>query len=441
MSNFYLILYILLWFVTFIFYQRRKKYFDAGSVLILTYLLYASLSLLTFNDKYAPVEYCELQPFPFLYLYLMLMLASWPVYRYDQLKTRGIQSPSRLLLNTLIIIFIVSTLLNLVQQFPNLLSGFTRILIDPTGGQDVYNDIMQDSYDSGDGAISNLPSIISNALSNLGILLFFYYLTLSNRSKLLSAGLLLSCLAIPFASIATSQRGPVLEWLITLIITFFALRKFIPDTIKRKIRVCGILIIILISTPIIIITLSRFGDNDNKKNNGGALSSVLWYTGQINLNFNCYGLDNGGIRYGDRTFPMFKKMAGFDNVPNNFWERRRKYPDLKVNDGVFIGFVGDFTLDFGPYLVPIIFLLFTFYFLHKTRRRKGKLLFHQVIYLHLVMCICMQGSVKLFSFADMGGLKLITYVLAYYYFRLDYESTNRKLLKKSMNNTKSELTI
>lgn len=28
--------------------------------------------------------------------------------------------------------------------------------------------------------------------------------------------------------------------------------------------------------------------------------------------------NDGGIRYEDRTFPLFKRMLGFDNVPHNF---------------------------------------------------------------------------------------------------------------------------
>ena len=105
-------------------------------------------------------------------------------------------------------------------------------------------------------------------------------------------------------------------------------------------------------------------------------------------------------------------MLGYENIPNNFWERREKYPDLMINDEVFIGFVGDFTLDFGPIIAPIIFIIFTLFVFVKTRIRNETILFHQLILLHFVMCICMLGGMKLYPFSDVGGnLQLIVCLL------------------------------
>jgi len=88
---------------------------------------------------------------------------------------------------------------------------------------------------------------------------------------------------------------------------------------------------------------------------------------------------------------------------------------------VFSTFVGDFTLDFGPFIAPLIFILFTLFILRKTRIRNGIILFHQLILVQFVMCICMLGGMKLFSFSDAGGnLQLIVYLFAYILFRFDY---------------------
>ena len=156
---------------------------------------------------------------------------------------------------------------------------------------------------------------------------------------------------------------------------------------------------------ILALTIGRF-QNWGK----GPLASVYGYIGQQNLYFNKYGLDNGGIRYGDRTFPLFKQLLGFENVPKSFWERREKYHNLKINDEKFISFVGDFTLDFGPYIAPIIFVLLTLFVLRRTKIRNGEVAFHQLILLHLVMCICVQGGLKLYSFADTGNLQILSLI-------------------------------
>jgi oligosaccharide repeat unit polymerase len=421
-----LLLNIITWIITFAIYQNKKSYFDAGSVIILSFIVYSCLSFFLFYDSFWGPEFSQLHLFPFIYLYLMIMIAAWPVLKFNQLKIIGIQKPSDILFNTISIILIISTLIGMQMTLPKVFDGLMKILFDSTAGLDIYKDTMDLSEASniGDGKISNLPSIISGLLADIGTLMFFYYLTLEKRNKLITIGLLISTLYPILDQIAISQRGPVIDRLFTIIISYFALRNFIPRSINNVIRITGITLVISIIIPLAAITTSRFGTPESS----GTMSSVLFYSGQSNLFFNNYGLDNGGIRYGDRTFPMFKRMLGFDNVPHNFFERRAKYNNLKINDEVFIGFVGDFTLDFGPYIPPILFTLFTFFILRTTRIRNNKILFHQLILLHFVMCICIQGGMKLFSFSDMSNLRIITIFLAYIAFRHDYEQSKRSRL-------------
>jgi len=225
------------------------------------------------------------------------------------------------------------------------------------------------------------------------------------------------------SNISLGQRGPIIEIVLSFIVTYFFLKKFINYRLKRAINILGIIFLILISVPIIALTNSRFGETL-----GGSSTSVLFYAGQQNIVFNNFGLDNGGIRYGDRVFPFFKKMLGFDNVPDNFWERRDKYPNLHINDEAFIGFVGDFTLDFGPFVAPFIFLFFSIYVYFETRVRNGIVLFHQLILLHFLITVCMLGGLKLYPYSDLGGnLQLIFYFIVFIFFKLDSFSRNKTL--------------
>lgn len=422
MSNIFLVSYIIAWIITIITYQRKKQHFDAGSVVLFSYLLYSIASLLLYNSPF--YTFNPIRIFPFIYLYLMLMLAVSPILKYDDNKINEIQKPNTVLLNAVSIIFIVASLAYLPTIISNFASGIVKLMVNPSGGQELYNEAMANSYHTGDGNITNLAAIISGSFSKIGILLFFYYLTLKKPNKLILVGLFLSCIASILTYIYLGQRGVIMEILFAMIITYFALRKFIPTKINKRIKIIGIILIIATTIPVIVLTNSRFSEW-----RGGSLQSIYYYVGQENLNFNNYGLDNGGIRYGDRTFPLFKRMLGIDNVPNNFWERRKKYPNLKINDEVFYTFVGDFTLDFGPFVAPLIFILFTFFILNKTRIRNGRILFHQLILVHFVMCVCMVGGMKLYSFSDVGGnLQLIVYFLAYIFFRMDYEKSQQ--LKK-----------
>lgn len=423
-----LLLYVIVWIITFTIYQKKKKYFDAGSVIIFFNILYSIFSLFLFYDPFWGPEFNQLHLFPFLYLYIMLMIAAWPVFKFNQLKIKQIQKPSNILFNAIFYIIIVSTYAGLVNGLPKLADGFMKILFDSTAGLAIYKETMEasEAMNIGDGKISNLPSIISGLLSDLGILMLFYNMTLKKSRHIITICLTIACLYPILDQISVSQRGPVLDRFFTIIISYFTLRKFIPRNINNIIKTLGILLVISITIPLVAITSSRF----DREGSGGAMSSVLFYVGQENLFFNNYGLNNGGLRYGDRTFPMFKRMLGFKNVPHNFYERRAKYNNLKINDEVFVGFVGDFTLDFGPYIAFLIFILFTLFILRSTRLHNGRILFHQLILLHFVMCICIQGGMKLFSYSDVSNLKIITIFIAYFVFRIDYELIEKRRLHK-----------
>ncbi len=407
-----IVVYILIWIVTIIIYQRKRRHFDAGSMLLSLFLVYSIASLFLYNNR---DDFGLIRFFPFVYLYLMFMLASSPVLKFNSYKIKEIQRPNLFLVRMLSLVFIAATLPSLPSILTNFSLGFKLMLVDMAAAGDIYNETMADSYNSlGDGRISNLRSIVSNCFTNFGVLLLFYNLTLKKQSKFISVGILLSCLTLVIGNIAISQRGPVVDILLNLVITYLAFKKFLPTKTCNLVRRVGVIILTFVFVSILAITIGRFqtwGD--------GPLVSIYNYAGQQNLSFNKYGLDNGGLRYGDRTFPLFKRMLGFENVPKSFWERRAKYPNLKVNDETFISFVGDFTLDFGPFIAPIIFLVFTLFVLQKTRIRNGGIAFHQLILLHFVMCVCVQGGLKLYSFADGGNLQVILYILLYCVFRFD----------------------
>lgn len=417
-SNIYLIFFILAWCVTILIYQKKKQNFDSGSVLLLSYLFYAIMSLLLYNN--VNYKFNDLELFPFIYLFLFLILCFLPILRYDYNRIINIQKPPTIFLNLVCIVFIIASLIQLPNVISNFAVNIVRLMLDSDGGLDLYNEAMADSVSLGDGSISNLSSIISNAYGNFGILLFFYCLTLKKRNKLIIFGLLISNLISILSNISLGQRGPVLEIILSFVITYFALKKFYEPRVNKIITNIGLVFLFASFVPIIALTISRFGESDE-----GSQSSVYFYSGQENLFFNNYGLDNGGLRYGDRTFPLFKKILGFENVPDNFWQRRAKYPKLQINDEVFIGFVGDFTLDFGPFIAPLIFIIFIIFVLNKTVVRNNKLLFHQLILLHFVMSLCMLGGMKLYPFSDVGGnLQLLVYFIAFFFFRLLYAYTN-----------------
>lgn len=127
-------------------------------------------------------------------------------------------------------------------------------------------------------------------------------------------------------------------------------------------------------------------------------------------------MDDNGIRYGDRTINLVKRLIDSD-TPRNYIERRQKYHNLDIDDNLFTTFVGDFTIDFGPIVAVIIFVVFNLYVIRNVRIRAGTIHLHQMLLLYVTLCICVQGGMSLFSYSDTSNIKLLTFALFYAYLR------------------------
>lgn len=406
--------YLSAWIITFIFYWKKTKNFNGGSFILSTYILYALCSYLLYGTYYIYFNPLPLTAFPFIYLFVALLLGLLPILKFGSHGYTKLQIPSMKLLNTVSIIFIISTLFDLPSTFSNMVSGMQRMLVDTAAGNDMYTESIENVHNSGSG-ITNLGAVISNAFAQIGYLLPIYYLTLQKKNKWIFGGLLLACITKMANGISLGQRGGIVEPLLVLTATCFLLKDYIIEKYRRILYIAGSVMVGLITIPVVLITLSRF---DNAATD--PMASTYYYLGIENINFNNYALDDGGIRYGDRTIPLFKRMIGIDNVPKNFFERRTKYPNLKVNDDTFITYVGDIAIDYGPILGAFIIMLLSRIFLVKTQVRGDTFPFHKLILLHFLLYLCVLGGVKLFPYADAGNLKIILCVFLYFVFKNDY---------------------
>lgn len=418
-GTYLIIIYLFLWIFTLYFHLKKVKSFGAGSFIISTYIVYALFSCLLWNTDYADFDPLPLKLFPFLYLFSMMLIGLWPILKYDRISSRKITPPSMRLINIVSCVFIFSSLIHFPEDISNLREGILKMAIDSATVNEIYAE-STDSVSSSGSSISNLASVISNAFSQVGYLITVFYFTLPKRKKWMSYGLVAACLMKASSSIALGQRGGIVEALLVLICTYFLLKEHIDQKVKKVIIVFSIIVLVLFSIPFMWITIGRF---DNAITN--PLGSVYYYAGVENINFNNYALDDGGIRYGDRTIPLFKRILGFENVPKNFFERRAKYPRLKMNDETFSTYVGDFAIDYGPFFGAIILLLLSVSIVSATRPRGRPLGFHQLILIHFMLYMVTLGGLKLFPYADGGNLKIMVCLLCYFIFKMDYYKANK----------------
>ena len=421
--------YMMVWVLTLIWYHKRYKNIDAGSMVIGSYVAYAFFSIVTLNDDLFNIEYEHLSFFPFLFLYIMLMIALSPVIYLHFNQPENIENPysKSLYIPCVIIIICVIFLL------PDALSGGTgggvvQLLTDTEAGKTAYLEQLANKEDSG-STIRNLPSVIFNVLIDCCTFLFFYFSTRKSENKYFLQALFLAIFVGMIIPVLNGQRGSVIKSALTIIVAYALFRRYLSERFNRMAQIIGITMAVILAIPITAITLSRFGD---RKGSDGASGFVYWYIGQANIYFNNSALDPGGIRYGDRTLNLFKRLIWSD-TPKNYVERRDKYHNLEIDDYYFTTFVGDFVIDFGPIGAFIIFVVFNIWVLNEIRPRDGTIKLHQLLLLYFTLCICMQGGMVLFSYADTGNLAIVVYILLYVWLR--YHEALLKRFPLTQNDT------
>ncbi len=419
---------ILLWVITLIWYQRKNKNFDAGSFIIVMYIIYAVFSIMTINDDSIPqlTNYEPLTLFPYLYLYVMMMIALTPAIYHHNNSTDSIEYPQSNILRIIATIIIVVAILNLPGIVSDFRNGLMSIFTDAEAGKKAYMEQIDNASNVG-GAIRNIPAILFNSFSDIGIFLLFYFMTMSKKNHKIIYGLLFANVINLIMPVMRGQRSGVALAFLTIICGYFLFKQYLSKRLNKVIKKIGIVFIAIITLPVAAITISRFGSEK-----AGVAAFINWYIGQGNIYFNNHALDDNGLRYGDRTLNLFKRLVD-SKTSMNYVERREIYSKLKINDEVFSTFVGDFTIDFGPFFAVIIFIVFNFFVIYSFQKNKtnnNKIKLHQLLLLYFTVCISAQGGMYLFSYSDTRNLNIIVLALLYYYLKYHEALLEKFPLKK-----------
>ena len=349
----------------------------------------------------------------------MLMIALSPTIYHHYHPVEKLVPLNTKLLYILSVAMIISAIVMLPEVLMNFQDGIIKLITDTDAGKDAYSEQLEEASDSG-GVATNVLSIFFNACSEIAIFMWFYFMTMKKKNLWLIFGLLICIVVAILQPIMLGQRGPVMYTVMTLLLAYSLFRRFLSKAINRIVNITGIIGAILVIVPISAITVSRFSTMKQST----VTDYINWYIGQGNIYFNNYGLDNNGIRYGDRTFNLIKRFID-PNASINFMDRRAYFHNLLINDDVFTTFVGDFTIDFGPVVAFLIFVVFNILVLRGIQTKNKEMKVHQLLLLYFTMCICMQGGMTLFPFSDTANLKMACFLMLYIYLYL-YE----KLIKK-----------
>lgn len=402
--------YLVLWTLAFAWYHVKRFVMDSGTVIIGMQVIYAIFSVLTLTDPLFSAAYEELALFPYIYLFSMLMIAMLPIIANHIDQPKKIAEPNTRIMHVVSLILAVTAIL----QIPDVLSegsgGIMKLITDVDAGKEAYEETAESMSEAG-GSISNVPAVIFNMLTDFIPFFLFYFFTKKSKNYWVIIGLFIALLMSVVLPVSRGQRAGTVQGILTIIATFFMFRMYMPAITRKIIMSVGVTVVLLVSIPVIAITYSRFGEKA-----AGATGFVTWYVGQGSLYFNNFGLDAGGTRNGDRTINLVKRVID-PSTPKNYVERRDKYPNLKIDDYFFVTFVGDFVIDFGPIIATIIIIVFSIVAWRETRPRDGTITIYQLLLLHFVLCVNIQGGMTLFSYSDTGNLRIFAYLMLYIYMR------------------------
>lgn len=405
-NTFLLCFNFVLYFLTFIVYQCKKKYFSIGSFVLLFYTFLSLLAIPLYNSPFA-TEFKDLTFFPFVYLYVALMMCFSPLLLFKDKKVRSLRMPDPILMNILSILLIVSFLIKFLTEISSL--SIDDSLFDPMALAKNYNE-REREYGAPGFGISNMFRFLSVLFSPVLALFFFYNIMMKNTW--LSLGIAISIVSYLILSLCNGDRYFVFNLFMEIPFLFLLFRHKLNQTARRKMVLVLSVVGILLVSGLALVTIGRFGNNRQQREY--LIYGLETYAAQNFIFFNNYGLDAGGIRYGENTANLVKRVLGLKTSTNPA-DGRLMYSHLKIDNSRFYTFVGDFTLDYGPFWGFIILMLMTIFLgSHLRLTNMGEYKFNQIILLTVLYQICVQGF-SLFPYSFwMANIKLLFVILLYF---------------------------
>lgn len=400
-----------IWLVILINALSKYKLRNLGTKYILFYAVLNFLALhLFFYLPEAQALYGGQHLFFLLYLIFFIFMFIKPLLNFDTSVEKHLVHPPSTIMNPIYIFVIVFSLLGIIDSISNFSSSFFMLATEEDYGARLYQDLQNTAGLSGRAKdnVINYISVISNFARGLAPFLLLYYLSYPNRNRLIAIGLLLSTLISFMNSISIGSRLAIVSLASNIFFMFLYMKQFYSTKMLRIISPVLLGVSVIIGTAFFYLTVSR--TLWNKEN---PIMFVERYAAASFLNFGKYGLNPGGSRYGDRTFPLIKSIFT-DDVARSYYERITKYTELKINESAFITFVGDFTIDFGPILGAAVMLVLIFLFT-KNLKNSSVVRFEHLSLLYLLIMI-LNGFYQ-YPLADYGGnIYFLSYLFLFIFF-------------------------
>lgn len=348
----------------------------------------------------------------------MIMLVCQPLLSLQKKSIKCITPPNQRLFKIVCISIIVFSFVSLPRTITLIKENLFSIILDNTMGAELYESSSMAQVNKSTSQF-NIIAILGGVCGNIAIVFFMYYLITKHKNKIILWGLGISSLIGPIGSIANGGRFMLAVFIFNSTFLFIFIRQFIKPALRKRITRFFITFGLLLLVPFVALTLSR-----NKGDSDMAIQMAESYLSQGVLNFNNYGLDPGGNRQGDYTAVVFKYAAQMR--PAMYYNGRiNKYWRMKLNESKFYTFVGDFTLDFGPIIAFVIFVILSIIANILIKPSNGTISFSQYILIYLIIATAI-GYFQFTLGREEGNLNLIALLIIALIFKLKNDIDKRK---------------
>lgn len=412
MDFIFLIINILLYVYGYYVLLRKYGFRNIGTWYM---IFYGVLAIGAFDLYLSDLEFgfrwIGISLFCFFYLFLFIFLFSNQLARFivDKLY---IAHPSSNLIVPLSIIVILLSLLNIIDVITDFRQGLVLLLMDEGYGNHIYAELNDLVHTGRGNRERNYVTVFSNLAKNIAPFLFLYYLTRRHKNILITLGLALSSVVSIMAGVSQGSRLAIVQGLMNLLAAFFLFKNFYSPRLLKWSKPVGVGLLLVFVLGFSLITISR----SKATKQGETFAFVEAYASKFYLTFGNYGIDNGEIRYGERTLPLFKSVFS-DNVARSYADRETKFNHMKVGEGLFVSFVGDCVFDYGL-VGGALFLLFFLWMFHGfiSSRNISIVYFDQLIISYLI--ICLLNGFYAWPFSDvLGNLVLFSFLFLALFFR------------------------
>lgn len=378
-----LIFNLIAYIILFLRYQKRKRRFDLGSIILLIWVLGSAGCVWYYTFPSISSSYPNVSFIPFTYIFCINIIIFRPFCKEDYKLIKKIETYN--LAPVLRAISVFFTLVN-IPCFLCLLYDLFTFQMSGSALADVYGLDEDKAELLFPSTIKPFYSIIRQ-FTQFIIFLFFYNLTLHKRNPLLIFGLTLNIVVFFLFPILTASRGGVIAVLLSCIFYFFMLKNLFNPVILKKLQTISIISISLLVLGISAISVSRLGNFSNR------ITMDQWiaqYVGEGMIQFSDILWEKDTELNGVQTVPVLKAMIEPDI--KNFEKSKSKY-DAKLHAPiwVFYTYVGDFVIDYGKIKTVIIFILMSIFIKYLLKSNKGNISMFKIIILNYFFILITVG--------------------------------------------------